>query len=62
MNFRKYWSLCINHTNNIANERNINPFPFRAQFALFDSFEVTIESVVLMYLFLTLIVFNYCCI
>lgn len=30
MNFRKYWSLCINHTNNIANEGSTNPPPSRA--------------------------------
>lgn len=39
MNFRKYWSLYINHTNNITNERSTNPLPSRARFAVFERFE-----------------------
>lgn len=42
MNFRKYWSLYINHTNNITNERNTNPLPSRARFAVFEPFDASV--------------------
>lgn len=60
MNFRKYWSLYINHTNNITNERSTNPLPSHAQFAVFEPFDASVQSTVLMYLAPSLIVFNYC--
>lgn len=60
MNFRKDWSLYINHTNNITDERSTGPLPSHARFAWFDPFEASVQRIVFMYLVPSLMVFNYC--